>query len=471
MGEKFKPDQNTTEGSSVKVACSMADSKRHKITATARAVAKQQHGEMKAQLVSLDPIPESTPVKPEVQQKAVKEIKKIMASEDIKENETRIIVFDIGGQEVCYEILFQFLAVEDVALLVFKASIGLHTQIDPRGRSQKNQEKIAIRGMRTNLQTIEVLLEYVYGRGKKAPKGSISPRVPVVLMVGAHAEEVSIEEQVQIIQEIRYHFRGTPLLEHLPEVQEDCFYFIGNSKPDQKVVNHLRSTIVKAAQWVMDIIRPISYLSFEENILELKETTIAKTEAVSIARQAGLGREQDVEALLNYYTNKGILLYFPETESLKNEIFLCPDEVSSLVCTVITTLDHDPGTGELQQCYKRYQDYAILEGRLLDHMCSKKQKDKSIVLGLLQHFSLAAKVPTNMQFPGEIDSSKDSDREAYIIPSLLIYAKPQFYTKQSNDITVVYYFQGKFLPESIFNQLLVRTIDWCSVGKQHQIMW
>ena len=165
------------------------------------------------------------------------------------------------------------------------------------------------------------------------------------------------------------------------------------------------------------------------------------------------------------------MLYFPETESLKNEIFLCPDEVSSLVCTVITTQDHDPGTGELQQCYKRYQDYAILEGRLLDYMCSKKQKDKSIVLGLLQHFSLAAKVPTNMQFPGEIDSSKDSDREAYIIPSLLIYAKPQFYTKQSNDITVVYYFRGKFLPESIFNQLLVRTIDWCSVGKQHQIMW
>jgi len=376
MGEKFQPNQETTVGASIsscKVTRSIATSKWMKITATARVaeIPRQRRGELKAEiaLLSLDPTPQSAPVKPEIHQKAVKDLKEIMATQDIKKDETRIIVFDIGGQEVYYEIHFLFLELEDVALLVFKASIGLHAQVAPRAHSKKVEEKIVARGMRTNLQTIELLLQSVYGRGEKAPKGSISPRVPVVLMIGAHAENVSTEEQQKIIQEIQDHFYGTPLLEHLPQSPKDWFYFIGNSKPDQKVVSHLRCTILKAVQWVVCINRPISYLSFEEKILELKEVRIEKKRAIAIAKEVGIEGEYKVNALLDYYTKKGILLYFPELESLKSEVFLLPEEVSDLVCTVITTLDCYPNTGDLQQSYKRYQKYALLEGVCLITCC------------------------------------------------------------------------------------------------------
>ncbi|XP_065905734.1 uncharacterized protein [Dysidea avara] len=473
MGEEFQPNQKTTVGASIsscKVARSMATSKWQKITATARVaeIPRQRRGEMKAQiaLISLDPTPQSAPVKPEVHQKAVKDLKEIMATQDIKKDETRIIVFDIGGQEVYYEIHFLFLAVEDVALLVFKASIGLHTPVDPRAHSQKVQEKIAVRGMRTNLQTMDVLMQSVYSRGKKAPEGSISPRVPVVLMVGAHAEDVSTEEQEKMIEEIQEHFSGTPLLEHLPQSSKDCFYFIANSKPDQKVVNHLRSTVLKAVQWVICIDRPISYLSFEEKILDFKEVRIEKTKAVTIAKEAGIEEEHNINALLDYYTKKGILLYFPELKLLRNEVFLLPEEVSDLVCMVITTLDCYPHTGDLQQSYVRYQKYALLEGPLFDYMLShyKRLKDKNVILGLLEKFSLAARVPPKTKFPGEISFSEPT--EVYMVPSLLVYNQTnEFHVKGSDDIAVVFYFGGKFLPETIFNKLLVRIIHWCYEGK------
>ena len=481
MNEKFLPNQETTVGASIsscKVTRSIATSKWQKITATARVaeIPKQRHGEMKAEiaLISLDPTPQSAPVNPVVHQKAIEDLKKIMATQDIKKDETRIIVFDIGGQEVYYEIHFLFLAAEDVALLVFKASIGLHTQVSPRQHSTKAQQKIAVRGMKTNLQTIEVLLQSVYSRGEEAPKGSISPRVPVVLMIAAHAEDVTTEEKEQMVQEIRDHFYGTPLLEHLPRLPEDCFYFIGNSKPDQKVVNHLRSTILKAVAWVICIPRPTSYLSFEEKILELKEVRIEKAKAVAIAKEAGI-EEYNVNAVLGYYTKKGILLYFPELESLKTEVFLLPEEVSDLVCTVITTLDCYPDTGDLQQSYERYKRYALLEGNLFDFMLShrKRLKDRNVILALLEKFSLAAKVPAAAKFPGEMSLSEPS--EVYMVPSLLVYDQTnELRAKQSNDIAIAYYFAGKFLPEAIFNKLLVRTIHWCCGSKSekhHEVKW
>jgi len=469
MGEKFQPHQKTTVGASItscKVSRSIVTSEWKKMTDTARAeeIPRQQQGEMKKAMkkaMKQNPSQRKPSIKQGFKQDSIDKAKAIWDSPD-NENETRMIVFDIGGQEVYHEIHFLFLAVEDVALIIFKASIGLHTPVDPRAHSPTVQEKIATRGMRTNLQTMEVLLQCVYSRGEKAPKGSISPRVPVVLMIGSHAEKLSTEEQEKMILEIQDHFYNTPLLEHLPYSVKDRFYFIGNSKPDQKVVSHLKSTILEAVQKVICIDRPISYLNFEKKILELKVVRIEKATAVDIAKQAGIEGEHNVNALLNYYSKKGILLYFPELESLKSEVFLLPEEVSDLVCTVFTTLDRHEIPSKLHQSYERYQKYALLEGPLFDYMLQhlKRQQDKTVVLGLLEKFSLAAKVPSSTRFAEEVFMAEVD--EAYMVPSLLVYDQINTpYAKQSNDVCIAYYFEGKFLPETIFNKLLVRTIHWC----------
>ena len=370
---------------------------------------------------------------------------------------------------------FLFLAIEDVALLVFDCSKGLDDPVISRHRTGRFGEKIATRGMQSNIETIELLMHSVYNRGEKAPAGSISPRVPVVIMLGAHAEGLSDEEQELIIQKICQRFDGKPFLEHLPQLKKEAFHFLANSNPNPKSVEHLRSTVLKAAELVVTTKRPISYLKFEGKILEKiqqAEVRLSRTDAIDIAKDSGVEGQKAVDALLQYFTNKGILLYYPEINSLKNYVFISPQEVSDLVCAVITTHECQPPTAGLQQSYHRYNQYALLEEALLNFMLQQfgRSKDKQVLLGLLDKFNLATEVPANTIFSHEISAPRNSASKLFIVPPLLVYDNKVPYFKQDGDIVVQYYFPDRFLPESIFNQLIVKTIQWCC-KHTHVVRW
>jgi len=472
LHKTFLPNQTSTVGASVK-SCSvdrlLVSSKWHTITAAFRIaeIPKQHRSEVKStmSLISIEHTSSVTPTEP-IPQEVIDAAKATAASEtDPKDGMIRIIVFDIGGQEVYYEIHFLFLAIEDIALLVFDASKQLHDAVTSRQRFVRFGDKIEIRGMQSNVETIELLLHSVYSRGQKAPKRAVSPlspRVPTVLMIGAHAEGLSIEEQQCIANMICRLFDGKPFLEHLPQSRMDAFHFIGNEKPDPKVVEKLKATIFKAAEWVINTERPITYLNFEGKILEKGQTEVRLTlaETTDLAREAGIEGDKEVDTLLRYFTNKGILLYFSEISSLRNEVFISPQEVSDLVCTIISTSEYSPGTAELQQSYSRYNKYALLGEPLLDDMLKPDRcKDKDILLGLVEKFNLAAEVPKGTKFPREFRAPKKG--KVFMVPSLLVYDEKATYHRKEGDICVVYYFEDGFVPESIFNQLVVKTIHWC----------
>ena len=478
----FQPTQESTVGASVNsctIDTHLASSKWKKITATFQIteIPKQYKREVKSAVYS-------KPVKPVlsssiqgIPQKVINEVKEMIASkEEIpQEGHVRIVIFDIGGQEVYYDVHFLFLAIEDVALLVFDCSKGLDDPVISRHRTGRFGEKIATRGMQSNIETIECLMHSVYNRGEKAPPGSISPRVPVVIMLGAHAEGLSDEEQELIIQKICQRFDGKPFLEHLPQLKKEAFHFLANSNPNPKSVEHLRSTVLKAAELVVTTKRPISYLKFEGKILEKiqqAEVRLSRADAIDIAKDSGVEGQQAVDFLLRYFTNKGILLYYPEIKSLKNDIFISPQEVSDLVCTVITTHECQPPTADLQQSYRRYNQCALLEERLLNFILLQfgRSKDKEVLLGLLDKFNLATEVPANTTFFHEISTPGNSASKVFIIPPLLVYDNRVLYCKQDGDIVVQYFFPDEFLPEGVFNQLVVKTIQWCC-KYNHVVRW
>jgi len=468
----FQSDQESTVGASVN-SCSvdthLASSKWRKITASFRVteIPKQHRREVKAAMSSI-PIQSITPVsvKP-TSQEVINKIKEVITTKDIPEDgHIRITIFDIGGQEVYYDVHFLFLAIEDIALLVFDCSKGLDDPVISRHRTGRFGEKIATRGMQSNIDTIEFFLHSVYSRGQKAPEGSISPRIPVVIMLGAHAENVSVENKKLIIQTICQRFDGKPFLEHLPRSKEEAFHFLANSNPNPISVDHLRSTVLKAAELVITAKRPISYLKFEGKILEKMqqaEVRVSQADAIDIARDAGVVGEQATDALLQYFANKGILLYYPDVRSLKNEIFISPQEVSDLVCAAISTCECQPDTADLQQSYNRYNQCALLEEELLNFILRQRgiSKDKQVLLGLLEKFNLASEVPTDTLFFPEIGALRSSTSKVFVVPPLLVYDEKVPYYKENGDIVVQYYFPDGFLPESIFNQLLVKTIHWC----------
>ena len=483
----FKPNQESTVGASVNsctVDMHLTTSKWKKITATFQIaeIPKRYKKEINAAVklaksdpVNLDPI-NPVPQKP-ISQKVIDEVKEIIANkEEIpQDGHIRIVVFDIGGQEVYYDVHFLFLAIEDVALLVFDCSKDLDDPVISRHRTGRFGEKIATREMMSNIKTIELLLHSVYSRGQKAPDGSISLRVPVVIMLGAHAEGLSDAEKKMIIQTICQRFDGKPFLEHLPQLEREAFHFLANSNPDPESVEHLRSTVLKAAEVVIAIKRPISFLKFEGEILQKiqqAEVRLTRENAIDIAGDAGVEGKQAIDALLRYFTNKGILLYYPEVKSLKNDVFISPQEVSDLVCAVITTHECKPTSAELQQSYQRYNQYALLEEPLLDFILLQfnRSKDKAVLLGLLDKFNLATEVPPNTLFSHEIHSPRSSASKVFVVPPLLVYDDKAPYQKKERDIVVQYYFPDKFLPESIFNQLLVKTIQWCC-KHGHMIRW
>ena len=467
----FQSNQESTVGASVNsctVDMHLTNSKWKEVTATFQImkISKQYNKEIIAAVSSV-PVKPAGATKP-ISQKVIDEVNKIHASKEEmpKDGNIRIVIFDIGGQEVYYDVHFLFLAPEDVALLVFDCSKGLDDPVISRHRTGRFGEKIATRGMLSNIKTIELLMHSVYSRGQKAPEGSVSHRLPVVIMLGAHAENLLDEEKEMIIQTIYQRFDGKPFLEHLPCLKKEAFHFLANSNPNPKSVEHLRLTVLKAAKIVITSKRPISYLKFESKILEKiqqAEVRLSRADAVDIARDVGVEGEKAVDALLQYFTSKGILLYYPGVNSLKNDIFISPQKVSDLVCAVITTHDCQPTTAKLQQSYRRYNQYALLEETLLNFILlqSNTSKDKQILLGLLDMFNLATEVPANTKFSHENGSPKSGASKVFIVPSLLVYDNKVPYHKQEGDIVVQYYFPDEFLPESIFNQLLVKTIQWC----------
>ena len=68
--------------------------------------------------------------------------------------------------------------------------------------------------MQSNIETIETHLQSIHFHcGQEAPKGTISPRVPTVIMIGAHTEGLSKEAEQDIVDAIHKHFYSKIFLE------------------------------------------------------------------------------------------------------------------------------------------------------------------------------------------------------------------------------------------------------------------
>lgn len=472
IDEEFQPDQPTTIGTDIKsckIDCHhISEWKKVKILAEIQQIPKRYNTEVKVNMSLFSSNPSlPLPPKKSIPKELFTTVKKALSNDEIFDGDIRTVLLDIGGQEIYYEIHFMFLVPEDIALLVFDASKGLHEPVISRQRLKRFQEKIATRGMQSNLKVIEDTLQSIYCHcGHPALSGSLSPCSPTVLMVGTHAENVSKVEQLSIMRKIRRHFDGKPFLEHLPRSDTDAFHFISNKIRVKAVIDHLKSTILKGVSVIITAQCPISYLKFEQQLLEASyiKVRLTKAEVLCMGANAGL-EEKDIDAALLHYVNKGIVLYYPGIESLKDEIFISPQEVSNLLSTVITTHRCEPDTANLQCACKRYEDFALLEEALFDWFLymsiPNRSSDKDVIIGLLKKFSLAAEVPTSTIFDDEGPSVTPKSGRVFFVPSLLVYDVRNVYKKKPGDIALLFYFPNKVLPESVFNQLLVKTISWC----------
>ena len=207
---------------------------------------------------------------------------------------------------------------------------------------------------------------------------------------------------------------------------------------------------------------PISYLQFEVDILKESQSraVISKQEALTIAEKAGL--QGTLMEVLNHYTLKGTLLYYPEVEALQNEVFVSPQEVSDMISSVISTYNCVPSSAELQLSCNRYDSFGVLEEKLLDDMLKSAghYKDKSVILDFLEKFYLAIEVSKDTKFAEEEFYETPKAGRVFLVPSMLVYNTEEVPVKRKGNIILTYHFPDRFMPENFFNQILVNTVTW-----------
>ena len=407
-----------------------------------------------------------------IPEELVAKVQEVVETQEIHDGDVQIIILDLGGQEIYYHVHFLFLAEEDVVFLTFDASKDLDEPVICRQRLTRFQEKIKTRGMQTNLETIEILMQSVYSHCGKVVVGQvyISNRIPTIILVATHSKSLSLQEKNRIIRKIYQKFAGRPFMDHLPRSRNEAIFFVDNSERSPKMFEALQAVALKAAAPTIAEECPISYLQFETEILKesQRRAVISQQEALVIAENAGL--QGSLMEVLNHYTLKGTLLYYPEVESLQNEVFVSPQEVSDMITSVISTHNCEPSSADLQLACDRYDSYGLLEEKLLNDMLKSadRYKDKRIILGFLEKFYLAVEVSRDTKFAEEEENyeTPTSDR-VFLVPSMLVYNTEAVPIQRKGDITLSFHFPDKFVPENVFNQVLVNLVSWCKLQGHH----
>ena len=398
-------------------------------------------------------------------------VQEVVNAKEVSDGDVRIVILDLGGQEIYYEVHFLFLAPEDVVLLTFDASKGLDQPVISRQRLNRFQEKVATRGMQTNFEVLETLFQSVYSHCGSTVVGYISNRIPTIIMMATHSGSLTDQQKKAIKLQFCKHFSSKPFFDHLPREFEDAFHFIDNKFRDPEVFERVKQVVLKAAKSTIEQECPISYLQFETKLLQASEDKpiVSLLEAQDIAVAAGIEQDKLTEVLL-HYCYRGVLLYYPDVPALQQEVFVDPQEVSDLVSSVISTHDCQPSSAELNSSCTRYDTYGLLEEHLLDDLlkrCGRLQQ-KKIILALLQKFDIAVQVPVNTKFFDEDDGYEPpKDGRVFVVPSMLVYNEKEIYEKQPGDVVVLYHYPDKFLFENVFNHVLVKAVIWCNEEGHH----
>ena len=396
---------------------------------------------------------------------------KVIENEAIPEAKLKIVIYDIGRQEIYYDIQFLFLASQDVILLTFNASIGLDDSLTTEHCYEEFQKEYKIGRKETNFQAIKATLNAIYSYcGEKCDK-SVSPRIPTVIMVATHAFGLTEEKKREIVSTLFERLAYSPLSDHFPKDLIDPIYFIDNKMKNPEAFEKLKTAAVFAAEFSTTEEQPISFLKFEEEILKMmsqKVYMITKEEALSIAKKVVSEKINDdaLEELLQHCLHKGILLHYAQVPTLKSSVFISPQMVSNLVSFVVKTHIYAKFclTATLRKQFIRFDKFGLLEEALLDDMLGRLKDSKytkEMVLGFLETFNLAVEVDRNIKFENEIDSycTPDSGR-VFFVPSVLVYNKSKDYLKPNDHIdnVVLFHFPDEFLPNTVFNYLLILTI-------------
>ena len=404
-----------------------------------------------------------------------------MFGEKVDTLDSHASISDFAGQLTFFSFQLFFLKKRDVVTITFNASVELTAKIIVRERYDHAKRKREAAGMMTTIENIHFWMKSVSAHAgtDDVPKGCMSLRSPTAILCATHAEKLSAAQMEYITKTVMDSLTDKPYRDHLPIDPTKAIVFISNKKRKRYKANivKLQQIVLEAAAPAYSEERPISYLRLEQFIIaevEKGSTIISEAEFTVLLNKAGIPADlnsETVAAALQYCTTRGTILHFPEVEVLAGKVFVSPQWLSSIFAQIITTHKQEGARSFLHRAWKRYDTFAILEERFLDHILMQASvlHIKEVIISLMQSFNLLAQIPTNTCFAGE-STPPPQEGKVFIVPALLLY-DPELavYKPVKQDQVYTYYFSDLYFPESVFNQILVKIITW-SVQRAFQII-
>jgi len=383
----------------------------------------------------------------------------------------RASLSDFAGQMRFFHFQLLFLKRQDVVVLTINASVDPHNPVIPREQLPYTILKKKY-SMMTTLQSFHYWLQSVSAHcgTSDAPVSSLSRHSPTVITCFTHADKLSEKRRRKIICIFRESLFNKKYAAHLPDSDEEAFHMISNKnrkKFNSKII-HLQVTLLKAAKPSLEELRPVMYLKIEESIAIKTEegvNTITLLEFTTLANQAGIHGNANSEAIsscLDYCSKRGVILYFPEVLPLVDTVFISPQWLCDLLSHVIKAHDLKPQEANLQHAWERYDQHGILEESFLDYILQESGvlQHKVTIIALTKHFFLLAEILSNARLVTEPNLPVVSGK-VFIVPALLVSTPKQYqYKPDEYDQTLLFSFPDKYFPESIMNQILVKTINW-----------
>ena len=336
-------------------------------------------------------------------------------------------LWDCGGQPVFLELLPIFLTSRTIFLLFFNAAIDLK---QPWESSYRTDGKDVVSQGKINMSTLEMMNRWIVliyshllKKEDQSAAGDVSadPGYPRVIPIGTRGDELDSKTSEAVLREVKDSIKGKPALHHVlkqPVIIDNTTSGTGdNEDPGYKRV---REDISDITQSKLKKDTPLSWILFRKLLPRTSQNTniISLVDAKAIASLAKV-QSSDVESLLTFYHELGVLLYYPNIKGLEQKVILNPQWFVECLGKVLAL----PGAAE-----ERYEDEfewelfrtkGILVQKLYTNVWSECQGvQPSDFLELLEHFQLAVEVKVEAQMYMYEHSKK------FFIPSVLSYYSP-----------------------------------------------
>lgn len=334
-----------------------------------------------------------------------------------------IVKLVVGGQSVFYSLHHLFLTKYGVYLVVFNLAAFL-----------KHEEA-----------SREFLYFWLNSIKLHAPEAPL-------LLVGTYLDQLDAEgaDLKNIEKRVGEYVK---VYERTVRNQRDTMSFFPLSNRTGSGMKTIRRAIeqVARAQDYLYTKVPVRWLKCLDMLTsDQGESWVSLTKAKDFAKQSGIDAASEVEAMLHYMNQVGVILHFTSTIALEQKVIVNPqwliDQVGKIIRDV--SIHHyrtkDFAAVGLEKDLKNLCEKAIASYDILLHLWSRQTTD--FLIDLMRRFMLLSDWKFN-----------ESDGMLYLIPCLL-KGKQNFQPKSG--LQLRYDFQKSFLPEGVTQRLVCLCVEY-----------